>query len=117
MIIASHNLDELQRVSDRVAIIDHGRLQRLVTTGYEPASTGTMTYRLQVVSEGERVRDVFGSAQDAGRGEYDITVADLSELNRGVAELLARGVMIASMTPARSVLEEQFRQAVSESKA
>src|SRR5687768_6726452 len=28
--IASHNLDELQRLADRVAIIDHGRLQRIV---------------------------------------------------------------------------------------
>src|SRR6185503_8221009 len=28
--IASHNLDELQRLADRVAIIDHGQLQRIV---------------------------------------------------------------------------------------
>ena len=27
ILIASHNLDELQRLADRVAIIDHGRLQ------------------------------------------------------------------------------------------
>jgi ABC-type multidrug transport system ATPase subunit len=30
LFIASHNLDELQRISDRVAIIDRGRLQRVV---------------------------------------------------------------------------------------
>jgi len=30
VIIASHNLDELQRLADRVAIIDRGRLQRVV---------------------------------------------------------------------------------------
>ena len=41
--IASHNLDELQRLADRVAIIDGGRLQRVV----EPrARDETHTYTL-----------------------------------------------------------------------
>ena len=38
ILIASHNLDELQRLADRVAIIDRGRLQRVVSTGYDQAT-------------------------------------------------------------------------------
>jgi len=112
ILIASHNLDELQRLADRVAIIDHGRLQRLVTTGYEQPLTGVVTYRLHVTAGGDFVVNVFGQAVNMGKGEFDITVADLAELNRGLADLLARGVIVASLTPAHSVLEEQFRQAV-----
>jgi ABC-type multidrug transport system ATPase subunit len=112
ILIASHNLDELQRLADRVVIMDHGRLQRLVMTGYEPSTSGAVTYRLHAIAGSEHVRNVFGQAVDTGKGEFDVVVADLTELNRGVAELIARGTVLASVTPAHSVLEEQFRQAV-----
>lgn len=113
IVIASHNLDELQRLADRVAIIDHGRLQRLVSTGYTPDSTTAIAYRLTVVERGDQVRAVFPSVVDLGRGELEVRVSDLRELNGGVAELIARGVIMAGVTPAESVLETQFRQAVS----
>lgn len=112
IVIASHNLDELQRLADRVAIIDHGRLQRVVTTGDLPEQSGALIYRLRVVEGGDQVRAVFPSAFDFGRGEVEISVSDLRELNRGIAELVARGVVIVAVAPAQSVLELQFRQAV-----
>lgn len=115
IIIASHNLDELQRLADRVAIVDHGRLQRVVTTGYLPESSGALIYRLRVVEGGDQVRAVFPSAFDFGRGEIEISVSDLHELNRGIAELVGRGVVVAAVAPAESVLESQFRQAVAHS--
>ena len=54
IIIASHNLDELQRVADRVAIIDKGRLQRLVQTGYDQTAETAGTYRIAVVRGAEK---------------------------------------------------------------
>ena len=47
--IASHNLDELQRVSDRVAIIDRGRLQRVVDISAVPAADAMNPYRIIVL--------------------------------------------------------------------
>jgi hypothetical protein len=41
-----------------------------------------------------------------------VSVTGLEELNRGLAALIARGVLLASASPAYSALEEQFRQAV-----
>lgn len=114
MLIASHNLDELQRLADRVVIIDHGRLQRLVTTAYETQDGEVIAYRLRVAAGADAVRQVFGQAVDIGKGDFDVTVTNLSELNRGLAELIARGTVIAGVAPVRSVLEEQFRQAVGE---
>ncbi|HEX9129801.1 MAG TPA: ABC transporter ATP-binding protein, partial [Gemmatimonadaceae bacterium] len=50
ILIASHNLDELQRLADRVAIIDRGRLQRLVSTGYEHAAPAATRFRVTLAS-------------------------------------------------------------------
>jgi ABC-2 type transport system ATP-binding protein len=115
MLIASHNLDELQRLTDRVAIIDRGRLQRLVSTGYEPAAPIATRFRLTLVTGLEHVRTVFPSAEETGKGEYDVTVQSLEELNQSLVNLIGRGALIASVVPERSVLEQQFREAVGES--
>jgi ABC-type multidrug transport system ATPase subunit len=115
--IASHNLDELQRLADRVAIIDGGQLQRVV----EPRATrGSIApYILSVVGDAAIVRSVFPSARtrgDAGGadGEYELPALDLATLNAGVAVLLQRGVLLSSLRPAHSLLEQHFREAVGE---
>ena len=110
--IASHNLDELQRLADRVAIIDRGRLQRVV----EPrvAHGSESPYRLVVRGGDADVLAVFPGARPRGAGEFDLPGLDLATLNAGVAELLRRGVLLTSLHPAHSALEQHFRQAVSE---
>jgi ABC-2 type transport system ATP-binding protein len=121
ILIASHNLDELQRLADRVAIIDHGRLQRVVSTGYESTGDGSVAqrvatrFRLTLASGHEFIRSVFPQAEDVGRGEYDVTVDSLPELNAALADLIGKGALVASVIPERSVLEQQFREAVGES--
>lgn len=111
--IASHNLDELQRLADRVAIIDGGRLQRIV----EPRSlmgASVAPYIIQIAGDEDVVRSVFPNAEKRVDGEYEIPALDLATLNRGVAMLLERGVLVSSMRPAHSVLEQHFREAVGE---
>ena len=115
ILIASHNLDELQRLADRVAIIDRGRLQRLVSTGYEHAAPAVTRFRVTLASGDDLIRTAFPDAEDAGRGEYDVTVQSIQELNAALADLIGRGALIASVVPQRSVLEQQFREAVGES--
>jgi ABC-2 type transport system ATP-binding protein len=121
ILIASHNLDELQRLADRVAIIDRGRLQRVVSTGYENTGAESATepiatrFRITLASGHEIIQAVFPQAEDAGRGEYDVTVHSLAELNAALADLIGKGALVASVIPERSVLEQQFREAVGES--
>ena len=116
ILIASHNLDELQRLADRVAIIDRGRLQRVVSTGYENTAPAAGTrYRVTLASGHHLVRAVFPQAEDAGRGEYDVTVRSIEDPNAALADLIGRGALVASVVPERSVLEQQFREAVGES--
>jgi ABC-type multidrug transport system ATPase subunit len=115
ILIASHNLDELQRLADRVAIIDHGRLQRVVSTGYDHTNQTATRFRLSLAGGHDRIRDSFPSAEEAGKGEYDVTVSSIQELNTALADLISRGALVASVVPERSVLEQQFREAVGES--
>ena len=115
ILIASHNLDELQRLADRVAIIDHGRLQRVVSTGFDHTHRAATRYRLTLASGHERIRESFPLAEEAGKGEYDVTVASIQDLNTALADLISRGALVASVVPERSVLETQFREAVGES--
>jgi ABC-2 type transport system ATP-binding protein len=115
ILIASHNLDELQRLADRVAIIDHGRLQRVVSTGYDQTHDTTTRFRLTLASGHERIRESFPQAEELGKGEYDVTVRSIKELNAALADLMSRGALVASVVPERSVLEQQFREAIGES--
>jgi len=116
MIIASHNLDELQRLTDRVAIIDHGRLQRVVgTSSLDQQAAGELSYRISLASGAEHFARVFPGASVVGRGEYEVTVPDLAALNGRLGELMVAGAVVAAVVPTRSVLEQQFREAVGES--
>ncbi len=115
VIIASHNLDELQRLADRVAIIDRGRLQRLVRTGFDQTTETAGTYRIAVVGGAGKMKEVAPMAVDTGGGEFEIPIANVAELNSLLARAIGAGVLVASVVPARSVLEQQFREAVGES--
>jgi ABC-type multidrug transport system ATPase subunit len=115
--IASHNLDELQRLTDRVAIIDRGRLQRVVSTRTAPfaaAHTAPMPYLLSVAAGADIVPTVFPGAHGVGQGEFELPALDLATLNRGLAELVARGALVGMLTPVHTALEQHFREAVGE---
>ncbi len=111
IIIASHNLDELQRVADRVAIIDHGKLQRLVTTGFSGDDSSSGTYQIGVAG-GKEVAQGIDPRLVAGANGLTIGPITLHELNGVLRKMMEAGVVIASVVPSESVLERQFREAV-----
>ena len=113
ILIASHNLDELQRLADRVVILDRGRLQRIVVPGVD-APTGRATYRIVVARGAEALPAAHPDAIALGRGEYELREVELEELNRVLAAVVARGALVASVVPTRSTLERHFREAVGE---
>ena len=114
ILIASHNLDELARLADRVAIIDHGRLQRLVDVrGMVELDGGdTAPYRIALARGAELLAAVFPHARSVGQGEFQLDGLTLDEVNAGLATLLARGALISMVYPVHSMLEQQFREAV-----
>ena len=112
MLIASHNLDELERLCDRVAIIDRGRLQRVVDTRRSAAREVAGTYHLAVAQGAEHVPAVFHEAVSLGDGQFEIPGGNAAILNQRLADLLGRGVLITALVPAHSGLEAQFREVV-----
>ena len=112
IVIASHNLDELERLADRVAIVDRGALVRIVEMRAGISETAVTRYRIVFRGDGAAVRIVFAGATMVASGEAEVGVTGLEELNRGLAALIARGVLVSSVKPAYTALEEHFRQAV-----
>ena len=113
ILIASHNLDELARLADRVGIIDHGRLQRVVDVrGGERGVADTTPYRIVFARGAELVPMVFPAARAMGRGEYELDGLTLESLNAGIATLIRDGALVTAVYPVHSALEQQFREAV-----
>ena len=114
IIIASHNLDELERLADRVAIVDRGRLQRIVRTRGEAGTLVATRYRVVVRNANGMMPRIFPGATATGDNDFEVPVEHLEALNAGIGALIAAGGLIVSIAPAYSGLEEHFRQAVRE---
>lgn len=110
--IASHNLDELERLCDRVAIIDRGRLQRIVETRRTASRAVASSYVLTVTEGSEHVSDAFPGARMIAEGRFEIEGGEAGALNASLARLIARGALVTALIPAHSGLEEQFRAVV-----
>jgi len=112
MLIASHNLDELERLCDRVAIIDRGRLQRVVDTRRAATRGVAATYHLTVTEGANHVLAIFPGAATLGDNQFEIEGGNAPMLNTRLAKLLEHGALITALVPAHSGLEAQFREAV-----
>jgi hypothetical protein len=58
--------------------------------------------------------EIFPGAVDTGNGEFEVPVKNLGDLNADISRAIAAGVVLAGVAPSRSVLEQQFREAVGE---
>ena len=113
MLIASHNLDELARLADRVGIIDQGRLQRIVDVrATQRQVTEGAAYRLIVTRGEDDVVRQFPAARMLGRGEFEMTGVSLDAINDGMVALIQGGAQVSAVYPVHSALEQQFREAV-----
>lgn len=113
ILIASHNLDELSRLADRVGIIDRGRMQRIVDVrASERDVTEGAQYRIIVASGEQHVLAVFPGARQLSVGEFEVRGMTLEAINAGMVELIRRGALLNAVYPAHSALEQQFREAV-----
>jgi ABC-2 type transport system ATP-binding protein len=115
ILIASHNLDELERLADRVAILHQGRLQRVVGAGAPAGTAAPAAYRLVLAEpHADLGRHFAGAAAIDGRANEFRVSGGVQELNRSLAELLAAGGIVRSFYPEQSRLESEFRAAVGE---
>ncbi len=115
ILIASHNLDELERLADRVLILHQGRVERIVAAGAGamPSTGVAVAYRLALVAAHPALARIFpDAAAIAGRQAEWRVRGELDALNRGLAELLSAGAVVTAFAPEESRLESEFRAAV-----
>lgn len=121
LLFASHNLDEVERVADRAAVMQDGRLREIIEL--RAAAVAPPRYRVQlhaVTGEVEnRLDELFpGSVAitegniPAGTMTYGITAPDLPELNRRLALLIECGAVIHALIPEQPSLEQRFRRSL-----
>lgn len=114
MLVASHNLDELERVADRVVIIDRGRIQRIVDLRGAVTETAS-SYRVRVASGLQALFDAFPGAKQTEGGDVLIPSTNAGPLNASLARAIDAGAVITSLNPDRSALEREFHAAVQSS--
>ena len=110
VLVASHDLDELARVADRVIILDRGRLQRVVAT--RGAHLDATTFVVTVAAGMPALLAAFAGARALGDDRAEVRVRDLRDLNASLANAIAAGALVAGVAPARPALEDEYRQAV-----
>lgn len=115
IIIASHNLDELERLTDRVAILSQGRLQRIVTAG---GSVAGGEYRLALARPSPRLLEIFPEAVplDGRINEWRVS-GSIADLNQRLRILLRDDIAVTAFYPEQSRLESEFHAAVGEPNA
>lgn len=111
VLIASHNLDELEMLADRVAILDHGRLQRVVGHATEERSE-QLAWRLVLEGTVDVAAALAGATPLAGRAGSWRCIASRREMSAGLARLLADGAVLVECVPEEGRLESAFREAV-----
>ncbi len=111
----SHLLSEVEKVSDRVAIMRQGTV---ITEGTVQGLTSQKdSYDLSVSTEQtDQAKQILsGSVLSSGEQNITIECASVEELNACIDKLRAAGVLITGLSQKRSSLEDLFLQLIGNS--
>ncbi|HWH01433.1 MAG TPA: ABC transporter ATP-binding protein [Pilimelia sp.] len=110
VLLNSHLLGEVERVCDRVVILDHGRV---AASGTLPELLGRRELRLRLDGVGSRAEARLAAAGRLSRDGDSFTVAlpgdeDPATVPDLVADLVGLGVRVHAVEPGRISLEERL---------
>jgi ABC-2 type transport system ATP-binding protein len=126
---STHILDDVQRVSDHVAILDHGRLVVSAPTATLMGEFKAATIRVALLGAGEAtepglsalpaVADVAAIGRDGDEWRYDVTPSDgIAEAQAAVMRFAADAGMTVVVNRQESLnLEEVFLHIVNKERA
>ncbi len=112
VVVASHDLDELERTAERVAVLQSGKVREVIDLRASAARVPAWRLEVEPAPGAEAaVGDLFPGAlpEEGAPLAFHVEAADAGEMNRRVAALMARGVTVRAWTPERETLEERYR--------
>ena len=109
VIIASHDLGEVERIADRAVVLDGGAIRDVLDVR---ARAESASYRLTLGAEFADVDLAFPGAARSGELEHVVTVAGAVELSQRLAALIALGGVVAGVEPIQPDLEQRVRDAL-----
>jgi ABC-2 type transport system ATP-binding protein len=120
VIVASHDLGEVERTADRAVLLEQGAVRGVLET--RPAAGAEVDYRVRLDRPFDSVHAVFPEAAAetttdaaAAQGQsFIVTVAGPVELSERLGALLALGAVVAAVEPVHHPLEERVRAALQE---
>jgi ABC-2 type transport system ATP-binding protein len=125
ILLCTHDLDEAQRIADRVIIVNRGRIVREAATA-ELRTGGRPSFRAVVVADAVAARaalaaagiDGAGVREDGGRLELRWSADDPPATNTAALRaLLATGAQVVSLEPEERSLEEAYLAIIRETRA
>ena len=109
LLIASHDLNEVERFVDRVLLLSDGSVRDdFALTRTDQAA---QRYRIELRTPVAQVSDIFDQVDDASGRVLLVTVRDSNDLSARLAALLAAGGIVESVTQGEG-LEERVRAAL-----
>lgn len=107
VLMASHDLAEVERVADQVVLMDRGRVVEVVESGVQPEAG---LWRLRLAAP-FAVDPVFPGAMAQGHeGEWVVGAEGVADLSARLAALLAQGALLESVAPEAEGLEERVKR-------
>jgi ABC-2 type transport system ATP-binding protein len=110
VIIASHDLGEVERVADRAILLDDGAVREIIDTRSDAPPS---SWRITLAAPFHRAPEVFpGASVEPGGTTFTVALPGPAELSERVAALIALGGLVVAVEPLRQPLEERVREAL-----
>jgi ABC-2 type transport system ATP-binding protein len=112
VVIASHDLAEVERVADRAVLLDGGRVREVLEISDARATAADTAFDITLDTACDDVATAFPGAEPLGTRSFRVRVAGPGELSERLAALLAIGAVVRAVGPAQDPLEERVRAAL-----
>ncbi len=110
VLLASHDLAEVERIADTVIVLDRGEVKDVLDAGSDKAAP--TAYRISLSDAFPRFAEVFPNATANDTSSYDVVVDGVDDLNNRVAALIEAGGRILDVRPAHEGLEPRLRRMI-----